>query len=162
LTWSTQGLLVLQRNENLCKRKKKTTELPLNYFLTINFCLFVFIFQDSGIFFVFVFVLFCFLFCFFMYPWLSRNLLCRQGCPVTQRSGCPCLQSAGIKGLHHHNHHHQCACPSIFVQAHVWYIELNYVEIDSLKYTSQNNKLPSINWTSFNYYGLNFLFIIFY
>ena len=34
-------------------------------------------------------------------PWLSRNLLCRPGCPRTQKSPCLCLQSAGIKVVLH-------------------------------------------------------------
>jgi hypothetical protein len=35
-------------------------------------------------------------------PWLSWNSLCRPGWPRTQKSACPCLPIAGIKGLCHH------------------------------------------------------------
>jgi hypothetical protein len=34
--------------------------------------------------------------------WMSWNFLCRLGWPRTQRSACPCLLSAGIKGVHEH------------------------------------------------------------
>ena len=53
------------------------------------FCLFV------------CFLLFCFLVFFETgFPWLS--LLCRPGCPRTQKPACLCLPSAGIKGVRHH------------------------------------------------------------
>jgi hypothetical protein len=29
--------------------------------------------------------------------------LCRPGWPLTQRSACVCLSSAGIKNIHHHH-----------------------------------------------------------
>jgi hypothetical protein len=38
---------------------------------------------------------------FSVYPWMSWNSLCRPGCPLTQKSSCLCLLSAGIKGMHH-------------------------------------------------------------
>jgi hypothetical protein len=36
---------------------------------------------------------------FSVYPWMSWNSLCRPGCPLTQKSSCLCLLSAGIKGM---------------------------------------------------------------
>ena len=36
-------------------------------------------------------------------PWLSRNLLCRSGCPRTQKSPWLCLLSAWIKVVLHHD-----------------------------------------------------------
>jgi hypothetical protein len=40
----------------------------------------------------------CVCVCVCVYPW---NLLCRPGCPQTQRSTCLCLPSAGNKGVSH-------------------------------------------------------------
>ena len=56
--------------------------------------------------------IFLFLFFFFFFPlrqsfsvspWLSRNLLCRSGCPRTQKSPWLCLLSASIKVVLHHD-----------------------------------------------------------
>jgi hypothetical protein len=50
-----------------------------------------------------VFLFFCFLRQgFSVKSWLSWNSLCRPGWPRTQKSACPCLPSAGIKGMCHH------------------------------------------------------------
>jgi len=55
--------------------------------------------------FLFVFVLFCLRQGFFVYPRLSRNLLCRPDWPWTQRSACFCLPSTGIKAMCYHYLH---------------------------------------------------------
>jgi hypothetical protein len=51
------------------------------------------------------FALLCFAFLrqgFSVLPWQSWNSLCRPGWPRTQKSACLCLQSVGIKDVHHH------------------------------------------------------------
>jgi hypothetical protein len=42
------------------------------------------------------------LFLFFVLFFETGFLCVALGCPQTQKSACLCLQSAGIKGVHHH------------------------------------------------------------
>lgn len=78
--------------------------LPLCFHRSMNFVMYNTIRCESKGFVIFLCHFIRILFGFdkeFMQSWLSWNSVCRW-CPLTQRSSCLCIMSAGNKGVHHH------------------------------------------------------------